>query len=196
MIIYFAILLTAAGALLPLPAISQKTADPAECWVRGDRKDLELRASPLDSASISIGAGTVKVCYGRPRKLGRPIMGRLVPFGEPWRLGADEATAIHLPAPGSIAGISLKPGWYSLYAMPGEAQWRIVVNAVANRWGTPIDSAVRSRDVGSATVASESVPKSEDLLRMYFEPTGEGAELVVHWDKTRVRIPVKLERAR
>lgn len=46
-----------------------------ECWVRGDRADLEFHASPYDSASVSLDAGTVKVCYSRPRKLGRPIMG-------------------------------------------------------------------------------------------------------------------------
>lgn len=46
---------------------------------------------------VELEGGTVKVCYSRPRKLGRPVMGRLVPYGEPWRLGANEATAIHVP---------------------------------------------------------------------------------------------------
>ena len=193
MIKYFAILVVGVAGLHPVPADSQKAPNPADCWVRGDRKDLELRASPLDSASISIAGNTVKVCYGRPRKLGRPIMGRLVPFGEPWRLGADEATSIYLPARGSVAGVSLSPGLYSLYAIPGENVWHIVVNAVATRWGVPIDSAVIARDIGRATVPSEIVSKSEDLLRMHFESVANVAELVIQWDRTRVRIPVRIE---
>ena len=63
------------------------------CWVQGERADLELRASPFDSATVQLVAGELKVCFSRPRTLGRPIMGRVVPFGRPWRMGADEATA-------------------------------------------------------------------------------------------------------
>ena len=57
---------------------AQAGAAPA-CWVRGERADLELRASPFDSTAVALEPGVVKVCYSRPRKLGRPLMGRLVP---------------------------------------------------------------------------------------------------------------------
>ncbi len=83
------------------------------CWVQGERADLELRASPFDSASIAVRGGTIKVCYSRPRKLGRPIMGRVVPYGKPWRMGADEATSVYLPVPGTIAAVAVGAGWYS-----------------------------------------------------------------------------------
>lgn len=72
---------------------------------------------------VTLAGREVKICYSRPRKLGRPIMGRLVPFGKPWRLGADEATAVYLPTRGSIAGVKIEPGWHSLYAIPGERTW-------------------------------------------------------------------------
>lgn len=178
---------------------SAGTADAQEdngCWVRGDREDLELRASPFDSASVALDAGTVKVCYSRPRKLGRPIMGRLVPYGVPWRMGADEATAIHLPVAGSVAGVELQPGWYSLYAVPSEREWQIVVNREARRWGTPIDDAVRAADIGHGNVPANLTDASEDLLRMGFDrAAGNASELILHWDRTVVRIPVVLRPA-
>lgn len=120
-------------------------------------------------------------------------MGRLVPFGAPWRLGANEATTIYMPRRGSIAGVPVEPGWYSLYAIPNEREWTIVVNRQVQRWGVPIDSTVRAMDVKGGTVAAESSNDSEDLLRMTFaNASSEKVDLVVHWDRTVVRIPVTL----
>ena len=181
-------------ALVSSPTQAQGTAPSSECWVQGPREDLEIRASPFDSTAVVLGARTVKVCYSRPRKLGRPIMGRLVPFDAPWRMGADEATAIHMPSRGTIAGVAVDAGWYSLYAIPGPTAWRIVVNRGVRRWGTPIDSTVRKLDVGEGSVPTEAVMTSEDLLRMLLtRRSAYAADLVVQWDRTVVRIPVTLE---
>ncbi|HUG41255.1 MAG TPA: DUF2911 domain-containing protein [Longimicrobiales bacterium] len=172
---------------------AQETDPPPECWVRGERADLELRASPFDSAAVALDDGVVKVCYSRPRQLGRPIMGRLVPYGRPWRLGADEATAIHVPVRASIAGVTVDPGWYTLYAVPGEREWRIVVNGQTRRWGVPIDDEVRSADVGSGLVPVSTTPPQVELLTFWFDRTGRSsADLVVRWAGTSVRIPVQL----
>ncbi|MFW6084100.1 MAG: DUF2911 domain-containing protein [Gemmatimonadota bacterium] len=177
--------------LLPATAAGQST--ESGCWVRGDRADLELRASPYDSTSIVLEEGRVKVCYSRPRRLGRPIMGRLVPYGKAWRFGANEATAIHMPAAGTIAGVAVEPGWYSLIAIPGEREWRIVVNESHRRWGVPIDEEVRASDVGIGVVpVIESVGIVELLTLELVAPGPSEAELVVAWGRTRVRIPVAL----
>lgn len=163
------------------------------CWVRGERADLELRASPYDSTAVALEPGTVKVCYSRPRKLGRPIMGRLVPYGEPWRFGANEATAIHLPTAAEIAGVRVEAGWYSLMAVPGEGEWRIVVNENVERWGVPITEQVREADVGSGTVSASEAVGVVELLTMELVPTGpSSADLVVAWDRARLRIPILL----
>src|SRR5206468_12789508 len=67
----------------------------------------------LDSATVEIGGATLKVCYGRPSARGRKIMGGLVPFGEPWRLGANEATTIHVPFAAELAGVRVGAGTYT-----------------------------------------------------------------------------------
>lgn len=100
---------------------------------------------------------------------------------------------MYLPAAGTIAGVALPPGWYSLYAIPNPQTWQIVINAEARRWGTPIDDAVRARDLGIGTVPAKVETAVEDLLLMrLIKQTADHAELIVQWDRTRVRIPVTL----
>ena len=170
------------------------SAQPAAdaCWFRGDANDVAARASKHDSASITLDGGTIKVCYGRPQARGRKVMGGLVPNGAPWRMGADEATAIHVPFPARIAGVNVAPGWYSLYAIPEATQWRIVVNRDAERWGIPINDYVRSRDVGSGTAPVEHVGTPVEALTISFSPKSKSAATMdVDWENTRVRIPVE-----
>lgn len=161
------------------------------CYVQGDRSKLADRPSPLDSASVALAAGTITVCYGRPSARGRQIMGGLVPYGEPWRMGANEATTIHLPFAGQIAGVSVDSGWYSLYAVPQTDQWEIHVNAVPRRWGIPISDDVRAKDVGSGKVPAESLADSVEMLTITLDKTSPSAATMnVSWTGTRVAIPV------
>lgn len=187
-------LLAAAVALLA-PGTARAQSDTTQaCWVRGTPERVAARPSILDSASVQLGSGTVKVCYGRPRKNDRQIMGGLVPFGAPWRMGANEATVIHMPSAGSIAGVPVQAGRYSLYAIPSEKEWQIVVNSATQRWGIPINAAVREKDVGSKAVPAESASSPEDQLQISFEKKGDkSADLFVQWDLAKVRIPVVLK---
>src|SRR5438046_10402578 len=127
------------------------------CWIRGPADKLAERPSPLDSSAVQLGGETIKLCYGRPSARGRKVMGELVPFGQPWRLGANEATSIHLPFAAEIAGVRVEPGTYTLYVIPGASKWQIVVNRGVQRWGVPIDKDVRAADVGVGTVTTESL---------------------------------------
>lgn len=174
-------------------ARDQIAADSA-CWTRATAEDLAGRASLLDSASVALDAGRVKICYGRPQMRERRIMGGLVPFGEPWRLGANEATSIVMPAAGSIAGVDVGAGRYSLYAIPGEASWEIVVNAEPRRWGIPIDEGVRAQDVGSGEVETTATTAPVEALTISLEETGVNqADMIVEWEETRVPVPISLQ---
>ena len=162
------------------------------CWFQDKAADVAQRKSPHDSASVALDGGTVKVCYGRPHQNGREIMGKLVPYGEPWRAGADEATAIHVPFPARIAGVSVEPGWYSLYTVPGEKQWQIVVNSVAQRWGVPIDAKVRAKDIGSGTVPSEHLATPAEMLTIALSKSSPTrATMDIAWSDTHVRVPIE-----
>jgi len=185
------ILLISALTLAQAQAASSQAA-PFTCWIRGPADKLAERPSALDSIAVQIGGGTIKLCYSRPSARGRKIMGGLVPFDQPWRLGANEATSIHLPFAAQLAGVRLEPGTYTLYAIPGGSKWQIVVNRGVQRWGVPIDKDVRTGDVGAGTVTTESLGAPVETLTLKFAPAASNAtELVVEWEKTRVRIPIR-----
>jgi hypothetical protein len=170
------------------------TAQEFSCPLRGGAQARAARAarpSPPDSIAVALGGQTVKLCYGRPSARGRRVMGALVPYGQPWRLGANEATTIHLPFAAEIGGVRVGPGTYTLYAIPGETEWRLVVNRAVDRWGIPIDDAVRRQDVGAATVRVERLAQPVETLTLRFEPPrGRGTALVIEWERTRVRVPI------
>ena len=175
-----------AGATAP-PEGAQAPA----CWIRGERADLADRRSARDSTSLTIAAGTIKICYGRPQARGREIMGGLVPFGRPWRIGADEATAIHVSFPATIAGVSVEPGWYSMYAVPGAMEWQIFVNGEAQRWGVPINEEVRSGDLGSGTVPVKATEEPVEILTLTLRRAGDrSAALDIAWEGTLLSVPI------
>ncbi len=174
-------------AIVPACAPGQASADP--CWVQGS---TEGRASPLDSATVELSGARAKVCYGAPSARGRQVMGNLIPLGEPWRLGANEATTLHLPFPAELGSVRLEPGVYSLYAIAGEQAWTIVVNGTAERWGIPIDAGVQAGDVARFQVPSVAAEEPVERLVLRFERRGDdAADLVVAWDRTRVTVPLR-----
>lgn len=183
------------AVLACVPSLANAQSAAPGCWLQDPPSELEVRASPFDSTMVTLSAGPVKVCFSRPQTLGRPIMGRVVPFGEPWRFGANEATAIFLPVRGTIAGVSVEPGWYSLMVIPGPMTWQVVVNRTHQRWGTPINAAVRRDDVGFGSVAAMSRIGIVESFTLKLVPTGSAtAELVMVWESTEVRVPIVLAR--
>jgi hypothetical protein len=176
------------GAALPVALAAQ--APQGGCTHRGSAADLTKRASPLDSVQATIDGATVTVCYGRPSAKGRTIMGGLVPFGAPWRLGANEPTRLILPFAAEVAGARVEPGTYSIYVVPRETSWEVHVNKAVDRWGIPIDEQVEAQDAGKGTVPVEALAQPVEMLTLHLV-AGPPAELVVEWEKTRVRIPIR-----
>lgn len=159
-------------------------ADPMlACVVMGD---VEGRQSPLRELSFSYEGGEGLLCYGAPSARERVVMGDLVPYGEAWRLGANEATALHLSAAATVGGVALGPGSYSLYATPGETEWEFHLNSEYDRWGIPIDAVVRSTEVGSFTATPSATAAMVET--MTFEQV-DGA-LRFSWENTQVDIPL------
>lgn len=180
--------LTLGGLLAAAPSAPMK----GGCVFRDDRPKLTARTSPPDSAMGTLGGAEVKVCYGRPSARGRQIMGSLVPFDQPWRLGANEATTISLPVAAHLGNVALKPGVYSLYAIPGTKSWQLVANASAERWGIAIDDKVRAQDVGTITVPVEQTQAPVEMLTIRLQPAGANTlSLVIEWERTRVRATLK-----
>lgn len=175
----------------PLPPVRL---DPPACkTMMTDRMPLDKRASPLDSVSFTVGQAEVKVCYGRPSAKGRQIFGGLVPYGQLWRTGANEPTMIHTTGPIKVAGVDLAPGSYSLYTIPGEKEWEIVLNKSTSQWGheSAYTDAVKAQEVtphGKVKSAPLTTPVEQFTITAM--QMGSMAHLTLSWEKTKVELMV------
>jgi hypothetical protein len=182
----------AAAPAAPAPGTQPQTAG-LRCEP-SPRMPVAGRASPYDSTRIAIGNQEALVCYGRPAARGRTMIGgEQVPFGRLWRTGANEPTIIHLPFAAQIAGIAAGPGSYSLYTIPGEREWTVIVNRATEQWGheSAYTESVRAQEVGRATVPAERTDTHVESFTIRSEPAGANrADMVLEWENTRVRVPV------
>src|SRR5690606_22287390 len=105
--------------------------------------------------------------------------------------GANEPTIIHTPVAATIAGVRVEPGSYSIYTVPGREQWTIVVNRSITQWGheSSYTDEVRGQEVGRATVPATTVEQPVEQFTIRSEPAGEGSNLILEWERTRVTIP-------
>lgn len=174
------------------PAPAAAASDAPSCWLQeGTAADAAARPSPLGEVRFTLGSQAGLLCYGRPSAKGRTVMGALVPYGEPWRMGANEATTLHLPFAAHVGGVEVQPGTYSLYAVPGEAEWEIFINRQSQRWGIPINPEVMGANVGSfkAPVAATGAPVEQLTFR--WEPTDDSTgQLVMEWAGTQVKFTI------
>ena len=189
----FIVLVSTFGAVA-LAAVAPASLEAQNCWVR---PGVGERASPLDSAVVDMGGDQVKVCYGAPSAKGRTFIGgegeaHSYPYGETnWRMGANEATSIHLPFAASVAGVDVDAGSYSLYALPDEGSWRIFVNSVVERWGANMGEDVAANNVGSGEVSVSAHDHTETLDLSFEDASADAATLVLRWEGYQVDIPIR-----
>lgn len=151
-----------------------------------ERGGDEARVSPNAEVSQTIGTTEVLVTYGRPGVNDRDIFGGLVAFDEVWRTGANESTALVLSDDVMIEGEEVSAGTYSIYTIPGEDEWTIIINEKMS-WGTQYDEA---QDVIRVTAEPEESFFVEQFM-IYFEDVSENSgELVLHWDDTKVPVTI------
>jgi hypothetical protein len=149
------------------------------------------RPSPGASVSEKVGTAKATVSYHRPAVKGREIWGALVPYGEVWRLGANDATTLEISEDATIAGQPLKAGTYSLFAIPGKASWTVVVNADPKQWGAYFRDP--KKDVLSFPVTPESGPHQEWLEFRFLPASRSAVRLEMAWEKLRLAIPLEFD---
>lgn len=149
----------------------------------------EGRRSPHETAEVTLAGKQVTITYGRPSIHNRKIMGELVPYGKVWRTGADEATTLDSPIDLSISGTALPAGKYTLWTLPSDGAWKLIINKETGQWGTHYDP---SQDLARVSIQKSRIEQPVDEFTISWTKKGEhAAELEMEWENTRVSVPVR-----
>ena len=129
-----------------------------------------------------------RVVYSRPKKEGRNIFGGLVEYGKVWRLGANEATEIEFFKQVRVNGKKIPKGRYTVYAIPREKSWTMIINKETDTWGHFKYDA--RKDVVRLDVPVQPATEMTEYMGMAFERTTSGFNLIMTWDNIKVALPV------
>lgn len=146
--------------------------------------------SPLGEIEAMVGLTEIEVEYSRPGKKDREIFGKLVPYGEIWRTGANASTKFKTDKDIMINGKELKAGEYALYTIPGEAEWTIIFHNKLEYWG--VGDYKEEDDALRVTAKPKKLATTLETLTIEFSHFTQGdAKMMLAWDNTAVMIDIK-----
>lgn len=141
--------------------------------------------SPHVRTTWTVDGATISIEYGRPYLKGRTVGKEVAPFGKEWRTGADEATTLVTDKPLKFGALSLAAGTYTLYTLPGESEWQLIVSKKTGQWGIPYPA---GQDLGRVPMKVEAVAAPVEQLTLTIEDTPAGAVLRVTWGTTSASV--------
>jgi hypothetical protein len=168
--------------------------------VRAQTKLPPVDKSPMDMCYYPVAYPLLKIqdkltepliarlIYSRPQKNGRTIFGELVAYGEIWRLGANEATEIEFFTSVRIGSTKIKKGRYTLYCIPNQDKWTLILNKETDTWG-----AFKYDETKDIVRIDTPVQKQNDALEFFamaFEKSTTGANLIIAWDDSMASFPI------
>jgi hypothetical protein len=157
----------------------------------GETLMLDLpRASQHATIMQRIGITDITINYHRPLANGRQIWGKVVPYGQVWRAGANENTTITFTDPVTIEGQPLDKGTYGLHMIPGQDQWTIIFSKDSNAWGS--FSYKQDEDALRVQVKPQAAELHDALAYDFDEIKPDSTVVTLRWDKVAVPFKVKV----
>ena len=147
--------------------------------------------SPHVKAEWTVDGATIAIEYGRPSLKGRPEA-QLMPAGQPWRTGADQATTITSNKPLTFGSVKLAANTpYTINTIPGDKQWQIVFGKLSKpgQWGIPYQSAL---EIGKEPMTVSRAAKPVEQLTISIDDTAAGATLRIEWGSVSATAPFKV----
>ena len=147
------------------------------------------RPSPAASAACDLGGGkTIKTDYSSPRMKGRKIYGDLVPFGEVWRTGANDATTFITSADVVVGGKTIPAGSYTLFTVPAADKWTLIVSKKTGEWGIPYK--YESDELARVDMKVSKLPSPLENFTITYDKAGSGCALRIDWETTRASVDI------
>ncbi len=155
---------------------------------RGGVSAQGRRVSPHETTMATVDGSSMFIEYGRPSMRGRTIFGSLVRYDEVWCPGADEATMLSTSRPLKMGSLSVPAGEYSLWMIPAEGAWTLILNKDAHTFHTNHRA---SRDLGRVELRKQALPAAVEQLTFAIEQNspGPGGRIVMTWATTQVSVP-------
>src|SRR5215218_10166155 len=143
--------------------------------------------SPHVRTDWTIDGANISIEYGRPSVKGRTDA-QVMPVGEPWRTGADEATVLKTDKALKFGTLSLEPGTYTLNTQPGDKAWQLIVGKLGKpgQWGIPYNAAL---EIGRAPMSVTTAKAPAEQLTISSDDTPKGGTLRVEWGSRSASIP-------
>jgi hypothetical protein len=144
------------------------------------------KPSPAAQAQCKFSDGkTVTVDYSSPRMKGRKIFGDLVPFGEVWRTGANEATTFVNTASVNVGGKNVPAGSYTIFTVPNQGSWKLIVNKKTGEWGIPYK--YEADELGRVDMKASSTPSAVENFTIAFD---QACTMTISWENTQASVPI------
>lgn len=144
--------------------------------------------SPPAVATVQLDGKQINIHYNTPFMRGRKIFGGLVPYDKVWRTGANPATTLKTDATLRVGTVVVPAGTYTIYTLPSEGVWKLIINKQTGQWGTVYN---QSQDLARIDMMKRMLPKAQEKMSISFENThGNKTQLHVRWDTTDVWVPV------
>ena len=133
-----------------------------------------------------VDGATITISYGRPSMRGRKIFGALVPYNKVWMPGADEVTVLQTTSALQFKDFTLPAGSYSIYTMPSEQQWMLIINKKLGQWHTLYPAA---DDLAKLPMTAEHLDTPVEQLTLSAVPRPDGGAFQLEWETTRFSVP-------
>lgn len=153
------------------------------------QEPFKTRPSPLALTNMRFKDAYVKITYSQPQAKGREIFGKLVPFGQVWRTGANENTEITLTKDMLVNNQLLKAGTYSIFSIPEADKWTIIFNSDVGQWGAYNYNA--TLNILKFEVPVTRNTDSQEAFTIFLDQKNEMADLLIMWDNIKVSVPFR-----
>ena len=147
------------------------------------------RPSPTASASCDLGGGkTIKTDYSSPRMKGRKIYGDLVPFGQVWRTGANDATTFVTSTDDVVGGKTVPAGSYTIFTVPDATKWTLIINKKTGEWGIPYT--YESDELARIDMNVSKLPAPVENFTIAYDKSAGGCTMHIDWESTRASVTI------
>jgi len=147
------------------------------------------KPSPAASASCDLGGGkTIKTDYSSPRMKGRKIYGGLVPFGQVWRTGANDATTFAPSSDVVVGGKTVPAGSYTIFTVPNADKWTLIINKKTGEWGIPYK--YESDELARVDMKVSKLPSPVENFTIAYDKGRNGCTLQMDWETTRASVDI------